>query len=304
KEGQFKVDIQAAVPQPNGDPLTLTQTALPALTVKPVSIARLNVLGLQDNATYYTTDGFPSFAPTDLTAQVAVVDSDNKPLDLALPTGGDVPLRLRVLDAQDQEVPQSGQFTTSGTGVYDLTLPRLTPGQYKIVVEPDEATIAKTGTLFAPDSRSRTLNITMATNPAFTTAVAVAGVAAASVVGSSGLLIYRRQRKRQHPATGRIAILREDLSLAVPERDIVWSMALDSKHSNHIVINRLPAALKRLTIECPDGNLSKRGQVIVTLESKTRTLLKRVMMGRGSERVIDEISDGDTVYYLAKDYEN
>jgi len=304
KEGQFKVDIQATVPQPSGDPLTLTQTALPALTVKPVSIARLNVLGLQDNATYYTTDGFPSFAPTDLTAQVAVVDSDNKPLDLALPAGGGVPLRLRVFDAHDQEVPQGGQFTASGKGIYDLTLPRLAAGQYKIVVEPDEATTAKAGTLFAPDAKSRTLNITMATNPAFTTAVAVAGVAAASIVGSSGLLIYRRQRKRQHPATGRIAILREDLSLAVPERDTVWSMALDSKHSNHIVINRLPAALKRLTIECPDANLSKRGQVIITLESKKRTLFKRVMMGRGSERVIDEISDGDTVYYLAKDYEN
>ena len=31
---------------------------------------------------------------------------------------------------------------------------------------------------------------------------------------------------------------------------------------------------------------------------------KRVTMGRGSERVIDEISDGETIYYLAKDCDN
>jgi hypothetical protein len=301
-QGQFQFIVQAKRTFADGTEIVLDEEVLPLFRVNAANFVALRIVRPQPQEIQYTTGGFPPLTPVDLVVEVQTTGASGELLELeSLTSGSDLPIRLSVLDENDQELASGRAFTSETPGVYRLNIPDLGTGEFRISVNADTSTRLNASTLFDPRFTQQSVIIRRETNPALIGFVVVTGIAVIGIAAGSIFLVLRTIRLRKHPARGRLVIFSEDFSQPGFERAQVWSYTLDRDHKNYIVINRPPLGLKRIIVECTSDTMARQNQVLITVETTSRKELSHQPFRPGTERRLDSISTDTNIYTLAKD---
>lgn len=301
--GDFTVAVQVRT----ADGQQLHEAESPVFTVEPATFAALVWETPPDGDTSYATRGFPPLEPTTVDVRLHVVNqADGTLMDVARLTQSSAQIELTVTDVAGAEVVRTLTLSPGDKpGYYTGSIERLGEGEYTLTVRAEGDLVY--GTLWDTASREQTRTIVRQTNPALYLFYGGLGAAALTSILTVGGILLRRQRRRQHPARGMLAVLYDDALTAGMDRDTVWQVSLDAFRSNHIVLRgrRLPRRLgiKRITVTCPNAGMSSRQQVRVSVEMKGKRGpgISDRQFNPGTEALL--YSDAEGTYYLVKDAE-
>lgn len=300
--GQFQIVVQAKRRLPDNSEVLIDEVVLPLFRVNPADFIGLRIVSPVANETQFTTVGVPPITPNELTVEVVATGEDGTTRALeSLTPEGNIPLTLRVIDEQGQEVTGATALVSVEGGVYQAIIPGLGTGTFQVEVLADVTQRLGGSTLFDPRTIRQSLTVMRQTNPAFIAMVVLLAASGVAVVAGTGYFTVRSFRLRQHPATGRLVLFSEDYSQAGFGRSQVWSYSLDRARKNYIVIPRPPAGLKRIIVECPNDSMARQKQVHITVEAGGKKILNRQVFRPGTERRLDAISNENLAYTLAKD---
>lgn len=301
--GQYRVIVQATVPDSNNTPITIDEQTSSLFNVDPANFLLLEIVAPQNGSSQHSTGGAFSSGHTNLVITVRVSkESDGQGVNLSEYTTDPNPLRLDLKNAQGKDFSGKLRLQSTGTpGLYRAVVSNLGNGKFVITLSPKADLELEKSTLFANRTRTITATIMRKTNiwqPLSWDGLILAVVVA--ILGAAQRAISRI-RRRKHPARGELIIIGDDQN---NQQDILWRIGLDRFHSNRIVLGRrklrrLPSELKikQIVIECKDQRMYDSGRLAVTIRTNKKTNQKTI--GRGSEWRIGDTSN--VSYYLIKD---
>ena len=302
--GQYQIVARAILDQE--EPLMIGEAFLPSFQVAPANFVLLDLESPADEARLYTSGMLPG---SDRSVDVALraTNQDGEPVALGDLVDGDLPINLRVENADGERVVADAQLTgTDEVGQYTAAIQDLPTGDYTISVRADTDTVLRDSTLFDPRTSTQTATVALALNPAYIGFMTGAGIAIMAIVGVIAWRGYLLVKRRRHPASGRLEILQSDPynpSLSSTE----WTYSLDGKNSNYHVVSN--GTLKRLGIgkmivESRSERMAKRSRVHVTIfDTEGKQIFSRAM-GKNSQYTLSAISSENLDYLIAKDVDD
>lgn len=296
--GQFQVIAEAL----RGDTL-ISQQNSSLFNVKPAQLILLQIDTPANEATLFTTQGFPPQPLTHVVRVKAVTEDTTTravtPADLSTLTGGNVPLVLLVKDNVGTTLHTLPLAPTEGIGTYAVSLPSLAVAPYTLELVGEDSELLQNNARFDSRTRTQTIAITVAEDPTLNTIYALIGVGIAILTVIGGIIGIRFAQARRHPMRGTLKIVSRSYKNKYRE-DVLWERTLSGKnyYAFHSKTLRDVPTLDYLRVECPNEGMSSRNEVYVSARTANYTLGKTIL-AFGNETMIHNGEEAD--YYARWD---
>ncbi len=308
--GTFKLTVTALSIDATGQSTVLGKAESDDFNVLPSQFISLVLISPEPNSEQHTTEGFPPLDKTNLVVVFETrLDENNQLIDVnALAADSTTPLlQVEVRDPDGKVIGENVPIEAGNeSGQYQVVLEDLPPGEYTIRIQA-AGTLTERYVL-NPTNSSLTSTVKRVTNPAVYLFYGGSATLALLTIGSIGTTLVRRHRRRQHPARGKLVIIKsEDYGQSVTP---IFTRDLGGFNSNKIIFKRrqLPIVLgiTRMIVQSDSDEMSKTKRVRVTVRRGKTTILQGHVLRPGGSVAL-RLTDNKTAleeevsYQLTKD---